>query len=239
MHKDICSGKSGVVYFMKIVLNYRDAEDLMRGAGIYGSPSDVYGLLMGLIAAGFREDGRDFEELVRNLVNDGEQFPRNVRTWLRETVSGIIEQYLSGEGMHLLLPGDGTPAMDRAACLIELAHGFLTGFSCRKPGGRKLSREAQEFLSDLDGYCRASSEAEDGEEFEDTFVTLTDHLSAGAQICFEECAGSLYPKANAGEDFVLEDDDGGAPVRLSPSRENIHNMEEAGWERKTRTASGT
>ena len=80
---------------------------------------------------------------------------------------------------------------------------------------------------------------DDSEEFEDTFVTLTDHLSAGAQICFEECAGSLYPRANAGEDFVLEDDDGGSPVRLSPERENVHNMEEAGWEKKTMTAPGS
>ncbi len=221
---------------MQIALNYNDSLELLRGAGIYGSPADVYGLLMGLIAGGYREDGRDFEELTLNLINDGEPMPRNVRTWQRETVSGIIEQYLSGEGMHLLLPGDGSRASERAGALIELAHGFITGFSLRKNKKKdsELSREAREFIGDLSEYCRASSEAEDGEEFEETFVILADHLSSGAQICFEECAGNLYPRAHAGEDFVLEDDDGGAPVKLSQERENVHNMEEAGWERKTR-----
>ena len=214
---------------MQIALNYNDSLELLRGAGIYGSPADVYGLLMGLIAGGYREDGRDFEELTLNLINDGEPMPRNARTWQRETVSGIIEQYLSGEGMRLLLPGDGSRASERAAALIELAHGFITGFSLRK-------NKKKEFIRDLSEYCRASSEVEDGEEFEETFVILADHFSSGAQICFEECAGNFYPRAHAGEDFVLEDDDGGAPVKLSQERENVHNMEEAGWERKTRVS---
>ena len=143
---------------MQIALNYNDSLELLRGAGIYGSPADVYGLLMGLIAGGYREEGRDFEELTLNLINDGEPMPRSVRTWQRETVSGIIEQYLSGEGMHLLLPGDGSRASERATALIELAHGFITGFSLRKQKKKdsELSREAREFIRDLSEYCRAS-----------------------------------------------------------------------------------
>ncbi len=218
---------------MNTLLDYAYADNLIRSTGLYGSPSDIYGLIMGLIAGGSKKDEKEFREMIINLVNDGEELPSDLFKWIIDETDFILSQFLARETMPLLLPSDDVKANDRVQAVVDLAHGFLAGFSLKQRRHDRLTHDVQELLRDLENISRMDIEAEDGDDFEKDYVVITEHISIGAQICFEECASAQYPKEHA-DDFVLEDDDGGAPVKLSQERQNAHKLEEQFWEKESK-----
>jgi uncharacterized protein len=216
---------------VKELLDYRYASELLNKTGFESSVADLYGVILGLIAGGIKRTDKEFKELLVNLLNDGDEFAPEVTNWINEQSLFITGQLIQGEGLKLLMPRDEATASIRIQALTELAHSMVTGFSCKQKMHSKLSHDVQEILRDIMDIAHTDTNVPDGDEIDRDLMILEEHVSLGAQLCFEECAASLYPNDNK-DVFVLEDEDeSGKPVELSAERMAIHEQESQFWEK--------
>lgn len=221
---------------MSFLHDYTFSDELLRKDGISVSAADLYGMLLGLISGGVKRTDKEFKSYIVNLVNDGEEINSNAWDWINQEAIYIVGQFLQGEGLKLLLPNDDTNLEERLVAFTELINSFLVGFSCKQKLQNKLSHDIREFLSDLTEISRIDtsvSAPEVLESMEADFMILTEHVSVGIQICFEECAAKQYPKPE--QDFIIDDEaDDCRPVELSEERKSVHAMEEQFWEKQTK-----
>lgn len=219
---------------MQELQDYRYASELLSKVGFYATAADLYGMVLGLLAGGIKRTDSEFKELLVNLVNDGEEIPAEVFTWINHQALYIAGQLMQGEGLRLLMPNDNSAACVRLMAITEIAHSFVTGFSCKQKLHSKLSHDVQEVLKDLMEFSQIDANVVDSNEVDKDLMILEEHISLSAQLCFEECAASLYPADNK-DVFVLEEDnEAGKPVALSAERMAIHDQEEQFWEKQAK-----
>lgn len=202
------------------------------------SPAEVYGFILGFICGGGNlkntSKSGNFKKVLEQFVFSDMSIDGSLFNSLNTLASETLEELLGGEGFHVLVPDDDEKIETRMAYIRDLACTFMPGLSVTQKQLNHLSKDLNEFIHDLVDISRMDvaepNAAESDDATEEDMLVLTDHVGVGAQICFEECAARLYPKA-AG-DFITEDE--GAPVKLSAEREEAHAREQNYWENKAK-----
>lgn len=216
---------------------YLEGESILKEAGLYASVSDVYGLVVGMIASGIKAEDPAFLEYAVQLMNDGEPLPGSAVAWIKHIATDVVTDIVENDKADILIPDDDTPIRDRAHALAEFAHSFVTGFSCKQKVHSKLSNDLQEMLRDIMDIAGIDEDIPEGENSERDFMLIYEHVAIGVCYAFEECAAALYPKAQGGEFVLEEDDDEGRLVELSEKRKKVHEEEEALWEKQARLSA--
>ncbi len=224
---------------MSELLNYRHAQNVFNHAGMYASLFESYGMVLGLLAGGVKTSDTEFQTLLVNVLNDGEDISAPVWDWMTGMANESAVLLANGEWSKVLLPSDEALPSIGLTALAEIAQSFVTGFSCKQKLHSKLSHDVQELLNDMLDISHVDTEIteKNPDEVEAMLTVLEAHVELCVQICFEECAASLYPKARD-KMFVLEDEeDAGKPVELSAARQEAHAKEAKYWEKQIKIGS--
>ena len=169
-----------------------DFDELARAAaqaGIPNSPSELHGVVCGLLATGH---GQDDNVLLGTLAAHAEQpeglppeLSRALIDWRDQTIEGF-----SGTGLELpmLLPADEDDLDLRVAALGQWSEGFLVGFGTGAAGvaDTELSPGVQEALSDLSAVSQVTTPEETGEEEERMFEQVAEHCRMSALMIYTD-----------------------------------------------------
>lgn len=217
--------------------SYDGLKETLAAAGVPAEPAEAYGFMLGFICGGgdLRNASRtgNFKRILEQFVFGDARISADLYGELRGFAERIAGELLDAQDVTLLLPGDGAPLGERIRAVRDAAASFLPGFSVTQKDLNRLGGDVREIVGDFVSISRLDPEVPEGEgaaaALEDDLVIVAEHLSVGAQICFEECAARLYPGRGAGAAA-----DGGAPVKLSPEREEAHRREAALWEERAK-----
>lgn len=213
--------------------DYVALKNDLDGYGSSAEPAEVYGFILGFICGGGNLKNTtktgNFKKILEQFVFCDTSINDELFKRLNILSDEILNELLAGEGITIVMPDDDEKIENRMAYIRELACSFMPGVSVTQKQFNHLSRDLNEFIHDLVDISRMDVAApvagESDDAVEEDLLVLSDHLGVGAQICFEECAAKLYPKA--GGDFIIEDE--GSPVKLSAEREEAHAREENYW----------
>lgn len=145
-------------------LSFDDLANLLAPLGTLNSPSELHGLLCGKFAGGAQLGEINWLlEAVEFLdfISAPDEKVRIALTNLYHTT----QQQLQGDfSLKLMLPDDETLLSERAACLSQWCHGFLTGFgSAETQGKREISEESEDMLQDLANIVQIQVDDEEDE----------------------------------------------------------------------------
>ncbi len=169
-----------------------DFDELARAAaqaGIPNSPSELHGVVCGLLATGH---GHEDSALLGTLAAHAEQpeglppeLSRALIDWRDQTMEGF-----SGTGLELplLLPADEDDLDLRVAALGQWSEGFLVGFGTGSANthDKDLSPGVQEALSDLAAISQVATPDDDGDAEEDMFEQVAEHCRMSALMIYTE-----------------------------------------------------
>lgn len=139
----------------QVAITFDDLATLLAPLGTLNSPSELHGLLCGKLAGGanltettWLLDAVAFLDFL-NAPDEG----------VRDALTRVFNHTLGGlqgqDGVTLMLPDDDTSLEDRARCLSEWCHGFLTGFgSVELAKPRQLDDDDREMLQDIAGIVQ-------------------------------------------------------------------------------------
>ncbi len=171
-------------------MNHEELRDALAHADITVDASEAHGLLCGALCTRESFGARDW--LAELATDRGGGVPDPDAALLR--LPGEVLDALRSPDLEFepLLPADDAPLRDRVAALAAWCVGFLYGVGA---GGAKpealRTGEVGEYLGDLADISRAELEpGRDAEAGEGDFFELVEFVRAGAQLAFDELAGS-------------------------------------------------
>lgn len=187
--------------------------ELISDAGIRHSPSELHGLVCGLISAGIMLDDAAISGAIAGHVGAADGLPAKI-TSAYQFFAEQAQASLQGEALalDLLLPADDEDLGMRVAALAQWCEGFLVGFGTGSAGVKdsNLSAGLQEALSDLSAISQVDTPEDDSDDEEDMYEQVAEHTRMAAIMVFTESALRLR-KHSAKEQ--AEDGADEAPLR--------------------------
>jgi uncharacterized protein YgfB (UPF0149 family) len=136
------------------LISFDDLANLLAPLGTLNSPSELHGLLCGKLAGGADLTQTAWLLEAVEFLDFISAPDEKVRAALTQLHSDTLKG-LQGDGVTLLLPDDDCSINERARCLSEWCHGFLTGFgSVELAKPRKLDEDDREMLQDIAGIVQ-------------------------------------------------------------------------------------
>lgn len=193
----------------QVAITFDDLATLLAPLGTLNSPSELHGLLCGKLAGGanltettWLLDAVAFLDFL-NAPDEG----------VRDALTRVFNHTLGGlqgqDGVTLMLPDDDTSLEDRARCLSEWCHGFLTGFgSVELAKPRQLDDDDREMLQDIAGIVQIEIDEDQlAPSAEADFMEVVEYVRmAVASLYFE-----FAPKQ-----------DSAAPIVESENNQTLH-----------------
>ena len=171
-------------------MNHEDLQDALARADITVDASEAHGLLCGALCTRATFGAREW---LAELAADRDVVVPDPDPALLRLPGEVLDALRSPDlEFEPLLPGDDVPLPERVAALAAWCIGFLYGVGAgtAKPEALRTG-EVGEYLGDLADISRA--ELEPGREVEageGDFFELVEFVRAGAQLAFDELAGS-------------------------------------------------
>lgn len=174
---------------MSDTYDFESCARAFASAGVAHSPSEVQGVICGLLATGH---GRRDDELLGVLAAHVE-LPSGFDNDVSALLLGCRDQALAafadtGLDLTLLLPEDEEDLGLRVAALGQWSEGFLVGFGTGAAGtsDSALSMGIQEALSDLAAISQVATPEDDDPEGEDMFEQVAEHCRMAALMIYTE-----------------------------------------------------
>jgi uncharacterized protein YgfB (UPF0149 family) len=174
------------------MLTLPDFNQLARvfaGAGIAHSPSELHGVICGLLATGHGVDDAPLLGILAAHAELPQGFPDALTAELIDCRDSAHEGFSdTGLELALLLPDDDEDLGLRVAALGQWSEGFLIGFGTGAAGmsDSQLSPGVQEALSDLAAVSQIDTPEEHGEEEESLLEQVTEHCRMAALMIYTD-----------------------------------------------------
>jgi uncharacterized protein len=171
---------------------YSEFEHVLRTAHAVTEPAEAHGSLVGALCV---VEGYAFEDWLSEILPEGDidaATEASLRTLYESTSESLAAADMQFE---LLCPEEDSSIEQRTQALGLWCNGFIYGLGVN--GGkdpRQLPGDAGEIVRDLAEVARASVDAGDDEEVnESAYAELVEFVRVGAQLVHEELADSRTP----------------------------------------------
>ncbi|MDX1490113.1 MAG: UPF0149 family protein [Pseudohongiellaceae bacterium] len=172
------------------ILDFDDCCNQMLEFGYEVSPSEIHGLLSGIVCTGLKITPDSVITLVMKHLNVDACSERNRLTI--QTMYESIERDMFASDSHyaLFLPDDELDLIQRVRCLASWCQGFLVGFGTASGqlGLTEFSPETEEALKDLVNISNISDDfnTEEGEESEAAYSEIVEYLKVAVLLMSTE-----------------------------------------------------
>lgn len=173
-----------------IPLDFDDCCNQMLEFGYEVSPSELHGLLSGVVSTGLKIRPDSIVTLVLKHVDAEACSERNRATIL--TMYDFIERemFSSDSSYTLFLPDDELDLSQRLRCLAAWCQGFLVGFgtASAQKSISQFSPETEEALKDIVNIANLSedSDTEEDEVNESSYAELVEYLKVAVLLMSSE-----------------------------------------------------
>ncbi|WP_194437464.1 YecA family protein [Vibrio fluminensis] len=136
----------------------------LQSAGLAVNPSELHGLLTGMLSGGLSLSDKSWQPLIFDYTSEGMGWPDKVLKFAQQTLD-VTTKEITGTDMELglLLPDE-----EASATLFDLADGvadwvnhFISGLGLVAADLKKASTQAKEALSDLEEIAKLGIDEED------------------------------------------------------------------------------
>ena len=162
-------------------MDHAETERLLRTADAEQSASEAHGTLAGLLCAGVSE----WQPVLLPDAAPDDAAVEQMEALRRHTSRELQQRQMP---LHLLLPDDAQPAIERATAIRDWTQGFLFGFGLG--GERKASffeGEAGEALRDFAEIARMDlSDFEENQAAEEALMQLQEYLWVAVSLIWHE-----------------------------------------------------
>jgi hypothetical protein len=168
---------------------FNPLAEALRHAGVRHSPSELHGVICGLLSTGIESDAPELLGMLASHVDLTSDWPTRVANILVELRDQAVLAF-DGDGLDLdiLLPDDDEELALRVAALAQWCEGFLTGFGTGSAGVKdeQLAPAMQEAIADLAAVSQVDTPDDDGEEEEALLAQVAEHCRMAALMVFTE-----------------------------------------------------
>ncbi len=163
-------------------------ENSLQQHGLPVSPSELQGLLTGLICAGHAFDDKSYLNAVADFANEGKSLSDEASRTTQLIFDLATEELTSDElGFSLLLPDDDVELVERGEHFSEWVSAFLSGMGLMDLKAKSLSEDVNEALADLQEIAQMGiDEDDDMSEQAQLFEQVVEHVRMCAMTCFAE-----------------------------------------------------
>ncbi len=171
-------------------ISFDELADLLAPLGVLNSPSELHGLLCGKLAGGARLSEINWLLEAVEFLDFMSAPDERIRTALTNLYHISLQQLQGDFGLKLMLPDDESLLSERAACLSQWCHGFLTGFgSVEVQGERDLDEDAQDMLQDFSNIVQIQVDDEEDEpSAEADYTEVVEYVRMAASSLYLEFA---------------------------------------------------
>lgn len=162
-------------------------EYLSRVEGVH-PPSEVHGILCGLLAKDVAVDASLFVRLILGEVFTADVLAVEARSQLVALHDFTRAQLQDASlGLELLMPDDDDPLDERITAACDWARGWVYGLAEQGvERTNQLPEDSADFLNDCMSLAKGEYEAEEGEDGEIIYMELLEYLRMGALMVQEE-----------------------------------------------------
>ncbi len=136
----------------------------MQSAGLAVNPSELHGLLTGMLSGGLSLTDKSWQPLIFDYTNEGMGWPDKALTLAQQTLDATIKE-VTGSDMELslLLPDEEASAtlFDMVDGVADWVNHFISGLGLVGTDLKKASKQAKEALNDLEEIAKLGIDEED------------------------------------------------------------------------------
>lgn len=159
---------------------FEDLADSFLELKIQQEPSEVHGVLVGMLVQTDKKDLDDWLALLDMIDMDVSVIDQRAKSIMQEiyqlTRDGLAsDQY----DFQLLMPADDYEVGERANALAVWSSGFITGYGLAAEHNRDLSVELVELLNHLHAISELDDQLSDTEENEKDLYELYEYVRLG------------------------------------------------------------
>ena len=171
-------------------LSFDDLANLLAPLGTLNSPSELHGLLCGKLAGGAQLSEINWLLEAVEFLDFVAAPDEKVRIALSNLYHNTCQELQGDFSLKLMLPDDDNLLSERARCLSQWCHGFLSGFgSVELAGKRELDEEAQDMLQDLAHIVQIQEDDEEAEPgAEADYMEVVEYVRMAANSLYWEFA---------------------------------------------------
>jgi uncharacterized protein YgfB (UPF0149 family) len=172
-------------------ITYDELREAVEKAGIQLSAAELHGAISGLVCA---SSDKNLDNLWSVLL-EGQAPEGNLATLAAKVASQTATQLEERQmGFTPLLPDDDAALIDRAEELACWCQSFLAGMGASGTLNKDaLGEQVGEIVLDFSRLAQAGFDEDDDDqdEGENAFAEILEFVRVGAQLIYEELAGSL------------------------------------------------
>ncbi|WEM42731.1 UPF0149 family protein [Photobacterium sp. DA100] len=197
--------------------SYETLEPMLKEQGLAVTPSELHGLLCGMICGGMAVDGEQWLAPVCDYANQGEALTDGAKTVVRSVFSaaaselgGLTQTLFTSTAaelaemefaVELLLPAEGSELMLRAEALSEWVTNFISGLGLMGMDKKQLSDDVTEAVAALEEIAQLGiDEDEDMQEQ----AMLFDNVVAYVPECVLTCLVGLSQRGEAEDETAAK-----------------------------------
>ena len=167
--------------------SYQAAQQLLESNDIFVMPAEVHGIITGLLACGLDIEEHEYQGLLCDVLNDGISFEKNLKQWLSEIYTQVVESFANEQlQFELMLPDEEESLVDQANALVAWVNGFLLGFGLKQQDYGKLSDDVKEVIQDFTEISRLDTHFDESEEDKQALHEVLEYVRVSALLCFAE-----------------------------------------------------
>ena len=188
---------------------YETLEPMLKEHGLAVTPSELHGLLCGMICGGMAVDGEQWLAPVSDYANQGETLTDGAKMVVRSVfdaasteLGGLTQTLFTSTAaelaemefnVELLLPAEGSELMLRAEALSEWVTNFISGLGLMGMDKKQLSDDVTEAVAALEEIAQLGvDEDEDMQEQ----AMLFDNVVAYVPECVLTCLVGLSQRGD-------------------------------------------
>ncbi|MGF1687733.1 UPF0149 family protein [Photobacterium japonica] len=201
---------------------YEILEPRLKEQGLAVTPSELHGLLSGMICGGLAVDGEQWLTPICDYANQGEVMTDGAKSVVRSVFTAVSDELtqvtqtlftstaaeLADVDFHvsLLLPAEDADLMVRAEALSEWVTNFISGLGLMGMDKQTLSDDVTEAVAALEEIAQLGI---DEDEEMDEQAMLFDNVVAYVPECVLVCLVGLSQRGEVDEDdaFGVPSDD--------------------------------
>ena len=176
---------------------YLNFASELQSAGLAVNPSELHGLLTGMLSGGMNFSDKSWQPLVFDYVSEGMAWPSNVlsitQVVLDKTSDDLTQTSLE---LALFLPDEeaGATLFDVADGLADWVNHFISGLGLIGTSLTKASKDTKEALADLEEIAKLGiDEDDDMQEQGDLLEQVIEHAKACVLIIHAEFGQKIMP----------------------------------------------
>ena len=169
-------------------------ESALKDSGLAVTPSELHGLLVGMISGGLPLDNKTWKPLMFDYTNDGMGWPDSALKIGSEIFQCTVDELSTDSfALEVLIPDETETLMNRADGLSEWVNHFISGLGLVELKLDKASESLKEALLDLEEIARLGIDEDDElEEQANLFEQVIEHV----RICVLTIHAELGQKAH-------------------------------------------